>query len=307
MNRRSVAVTLRWILGAAIAVACGVALATQWDRIGSRFGLLSPTMSALAFVPTLAGVGASMLAWRAVLAELGSPLPLASAARVFFPGQVAKYVPGSVWTVVSQMELARRYGIPRIRAATATAVSLVMAILSGILVALVTLPLTAAPEARRYRWLLIAVPFLLVTIHPRVLTVLVNAALRLVRRPALEDGIGFRGLAEGLLWTVIMWFFYGAQLAMLAADLGASGIRLLPLATGAFAAAWTAGFLVLIAPAGAGVREAGIVLLLAPSLGAPKATVAALVSRLLLTVADAVLALVSLPTSTRAPARIDQA
>ena len=55
-----------------------------------------------------------MLAWRALLADLGSPLPVRVAMRVLFLGQLAKYLPGStVWAVVAQTELAHDYDVPR--------------------------------------------------------------------------------------------------------------------------------------------------------------------------------------------------
>ncbi len=46
-----------------------------------------------------------MLAWRRVLADLGSPLHLAPAGGVFFVGQLGKYLPGSVWSIVAQAEM----------------------------------------------------------------------------------------------------------------------------------------------------------------------------------------------------------
>ncbi len=45
-----------------------------------------------------------------LLNDLGSPLPPAGSLRVFFLGQLGKYVPGSVWPAVAQMELGRDYG-----------------------------------------------------------------------------------------------------------------------------------------------------------------------------------------------------
>jgi uncharacterized membrane protein YbhN (UPF0104 family) len=58
--------------------------------------------------------------------------------------------------------------------------------------------------------------------------------------------------------------------------------------------AWTAGFLVLIVPAGAGAREAVLILALAPALPTAPATLLALLSRLLATVADLVWAAVGI-------------
>ena len=69
------------------------------DEVTVALTQVSPVGFLLA---TVAAVGAyffPMLAWRRLLADLGSPLDLAPAARVFFLSQLGKYVPGSIWTV----------------------------------------------------------------------------------------------------------------------------------------------------------------------------------------------------------------
>ena len=43
------------------------------------------------------GLGATGLAWRAILAGLGSPLPVSAVPPVFFVAQVGKYLPGAIW------------------------------------------------------------------------------------------------------------------------------------------------------------------------------------------------------------------
>jgi glycosyltransferase 2 family protein len=73
---------------------------------------------------------------------------------------------------------------------------------------------------------------------------------------------------------------------VLAGQLPDAGPLLLAHATGAFAAAWCAGFLLVVAPAGAGAREAALILLLGGVLTGPQATVVAVVSRLLFVVGD---------------------
>lgn len=74
---------------------------------------------------------------------------------------------------------------------------------------------------------------------------------------------------------------------LLAHQLGVpGGLPLLLLSTGAFAGAWSIGFLLVIAPAGAGAREAALILLLGSGMSGPQATVVAVVSRLLMTAGD---------------------
>ena len=97
-------------------------LASQWTQVHAALGKLAWYDVAGAALCALAGLGCMMLAWRALLADLGSRLPLPVAIRVMFVGQLAKYVPGAVWAVAAQVELARDYAVPRRRSGTASKV-----------------------------------------------------------------------------------------------------------------------------------------------------------------------------------------
>jgi len=97
-----------------------------------------------------------------------------------------------------------------------------------------------------------------------------------------------------------MWLAFGAHAWVLASRLGADGLRDAT-TVGAFALAWVVGFLVVIAPAGAGPREAALVLALAPVMDTPDALVLALVSRVLMLVGDGLVAAISAPRRRVAP------
>lgn len=288
LSRGRAGVWLRRAALGIVAVAAVVALVRQWDRVQRESGELSVGAVAGSMAAVLAGVAASMLAWRALLADLGTRLTPREACRMFFVAQLGKYVPGSVWPLVTHMELGRRHGIRRHRSATALALTMAVSVLMGILLAAATLPFAAGDEAGGYAIVLAAVPALLVLLHPRVLSSLIDRALRLARREPLERAPTVRGLLAGCGWLLVMWVAFGVQAWLLARDLGGDGGELLPLAIGAFAVSWTAGFLVFITPAGLGVREAGLIALLGGAIGAPAATLLAVVSRLLLTAADLV-------------------
>jgi uncharacterized membrane protein YbhN (UPF0104 family) len=88
-------------------------------------------------------------------------------------------------------------------------------------------------------------------------------------------------------WAMVAWVCYGGQVFVLARQLGAGGGALLWLqCTGAFAAAFAGGLVLVLAPAGVGVREAALLVLLGSTITAPRATVVAVVSRLLFIVGD---------------------
>jgi uncharacterized membrane protein YbhN (UPF0104 family) len=96
-----------------------------------------------------------------------------------------------------------------------------------------------------------------------------------------------------MAWSVISWLFYGLQIWILAIRLGAPPGKTALLAVGAFAFAWSVGFVVVFAPAGAGIRDVLLLVLLGPVLRAPDAAAVVLVSRALTTIADLVCAAVA--------------
>ena len=240
-----------------------------------------------ALVAVLVGLLASALVWRALLADLGSRLPLRVALHVFFLGQLGKYLPGSVFAVAAQMELGRDQGVSRSRVGTASLVFMGVLTATGLLVAATVLPLTSPDALRTYFWVLAVLPVGLVCLAPPVLTRLVGVGLRLLRREPLSRPLSWRGLGASVGWALVMWAAYGGQVLLLLQTQPRTGEGSLPLlALGGFALAWTVGFLFLLAPAGAVLREGVLVLALAPVLDHPAATAVAVVSRAVMTLGD---------------------
>ncbi len=115
---------------------------------------------------------------------------------------------------------------------------------------------------------------------------MVDKLLTLVRRPPLEQPLTGRAVAAALGWAVVSWVLFGLQVWLLAVRLGAPEGRTLLLAIGGFAFAWSVGFLVVFAPAGAGFRDVLVIAILGAVLGGGGATAVALVSRILMTIGD---------------------
>jgi uncharacterized membrane protein YbhN (UPF0104 family) len=154
---------------------------------------------------------------------------------------------------------------------------------TGCAVATVTLPFTSPDATRRYWWLLVLAPIFLALLHPRVVTYALNRVLRLARRQPLDRTAGLGTMARTVAWTALGWILFGVHAWLLVRAAGGSGFFL---ATGAYALAFTAGFLVVIAPGGVGVREAALTVALGPVLATGAPLVVALVSRVVMTVAD---------------------
>ena len=272
---------VRWAFVAATLVGGGYEIARRWHEITHALGQLSPLAIAGALVCVLAAQVGTLRTWQVLLAGLGSPLPATAAARVLFIGQLGKYLPGSVWPVLAQMELGTIHQVPRHRSASASVLTMLASLLTGLFAAAVTLPLTG--HADSYLWAYTAVPVLLVCLYPRVLRWGMNRLLRLARQPALDRPLSGPVLVQALAWSLSAWVCNGLQIYLLVPV--HSGTALL-LSIGGYAFAWCVGFLVVFAPGGFGVREVLLVTTLTPLAGAGTATAVALVSRVLTTVSD---------------------
>jgi hypothetical protein len=264
-----------------------VLVVEQWPEVRPLLGQLSWPVLAAATVAVAAGHLASFRSWRALLADLGFPLPPGAGLRVFYLGQLGKYLPGSIWPAVTQMELGRDYKVPQRVSGAAAAITMLLALGSGLLLAVVLLPLAGGGVPEQYRWAAAALPLAVLLAAPPVLNRLLRVGLRLTRRAPLPSPLSLAGACRAAAWALAAWVLYGLQVWLLARQLGAVGdLDLLGVSVGAFAGAWCAGFLLVAAPAGAGVREGALILLLGSSIGRPQATVIGIVSRLLFLVAD---------------------
>jgi uncharacterized membrane protein YbhN (UPF0104 family) len=237
-------------------------------------------------VAAMAGAGAMMLAWRALLADLGSPLPVATTARITFVGQLGKYVPGAIWSFAAHVELGYDHCVPRRRGAASVMTALAVTVAVGLAIAAVGLPLASAAAARHYRWALAVLPVVLVCLYPPVLGWLTDRALRVIRLPRLERRPTWRGLAVAAGWTVLGWLLLGLQVWLLLASMTGRGAGVLLLAVGAYALACSAALVLVVFPNGIGPREIILIAALAPVLDRPAALALALLARVATTIAD---------------------
>ncbi len=285
--------TVRWTF---LVVALGlavVAVVSSWDQVAAAARTMPPLHLAAAAVAGAVFLGCTFLAWRALLAELGSPLPLGPAVAIFGISQVGKYVPGGVWNVIAATEIGADHRIPRTRSLTAMALAVLVSVVSGCALAAATLPFAGADALGPWGWVVWCSPLLLVLLVPAVLERLVRLGLRLLRRPTPERPLSWRGLAVAVAWSVAGWAVAGLHLWLLTTGLGmAATPRTLALAVGGYALAWVVGFVVVLVPAGAGAREAVLLLLLAGRLDHGGVLLVVLLSRALLTLADLLLAAV---------------
>jgi glycosyltransferase 2 family protein len=242
----------------------------------------------------LVGVGATGPSWLEVVRGLGVDMPRRAGIRVFFTSQLGKYVPGSVWPLVMQMEAGRAYGASRRTMAAANIIAVAVACTTGLIVAAVLLPASDAGALAHYWWSLLILPFLAILLYPRTIPALLDRLLAFANRPPLGERLASRNELRAGCFMTLAWLGLGAHLAVLCFALGHQSLSTFLLCMGAMALAVPLGILFIPAPAGAGIRDLVLVFVLTTLLTSGQALAIVVASRVLLITCDIILAAASL-------------
>lgn len=282
----------RIVLLLAIIAFAAYALATSWDEVRGSLADVGWTRLVLAGGVLAVSTGSQFMGWRRCLDALGAPvIPLGSGAAIFATSQAAKYMPGSVWPAVIQGEMGRRFHVPRRTMLASYAYILLQSVAAaGVLSALALLGPTAG-WARLSAVLALAggVGLIIALQFPHVFHRLLDVAFRRFTGSGMPAEVRRGPLNRGLVWVVAGWVQGGVATWLLAAPLGIES-ELFLFVVGASALAWVVGLVVVIVPAGAGVREVVLILTLGQVIGTPAALTVAVLSRFLQIVVDLLLA-----------------
>lgn len=264
----------------------GVAVWRERHSVGPAFSHMGAANLLLAILCGLVGVAAAYPVWWSVLAGLGVRLPLAAGAGIFFTTQLGKYIPGSVWPVVMQMEAGRAHGASRRTMITGNLMMILISCASGLMVAAAILPFYDPGALAHYWWGLLFVPVILALLYPRVLTGVVDLAARLLRRPAQSVALEWRAEAQAFGWSLVAWLAFGVEAAVLVAAVHGWSFSAIAVGLGAMALALPLGILFIPAPAGAGVRDVVLGLVLGSILPVGQALAVVLACRVIAVASD---------------------
>jgi hypothetical protein len=271
---------------AAIAASIVYAVVRLWPDVRHTFATLDVWTLLGSFAVALAAIGANVKAWQAVLAELDHDVSTVAAGRIYLVGQLGKYLPGSVWAFVVQMELSLRAGIPRARGFAGSLILVGISTTAALVLGLLGLPILVQVGGSAVWAVAILAPLALLCAIPPVLSRLVDTFLRLLRKPRLNHRLRAVGLLRVGGWMALGWTLFGLHFWLLGVGVSGNHLPSLVDTIGAFALAMTAGMLAIASPSGLGIREAVLVASLSSFVGVGTALGVALASRLVLTAAD---------------------
>ena len=303
-RRRWLVRGLKWSLTAAVLYFVAVRARELWGKTdGAQFEWHPAWLVPAALAYATGWLPSVWFGWR-MMARMDARIRFVDAARAYYAGHLGKYVPGKALALVIRGKLAADRGGRFGAGVLAAAVETLLSMAAGCAVGLALLP-AAIDEAEpgvaggglsaihgfawaaAHPWLSAAAVTAAVSAGLPVLTAVVR---RLTARFAPDAGgadgrraaLNLPLIAAGLAAGAVGWVFHGTSLwCTVRAVGGDAGVADLPACVGAAGLATAAGFAVLFAPGGAGVREAVLIELLAarPSVGPGPAVAAALLLR----------------------------
>ena len=304
MDRRRLGSLLGILVGVVGIAFVAAQIVRDRDTFAEALGSASLPWLGAAVVAGLASMAGIGVNWIAVLHHHGATARRRSGLVWFFVGQLGKYVPGGIWPIVGQAELANRGGVPRSAAYPATAWSMMAQLLGAATVAAAAGFVSGADRAIAASLLTTGILTVLAAVSStRLRAGVTRLAARLVpdRRLVLPEG---RWLAVQVARHIPVWVMYSAMNVAVVVALGADMSWGFAADVGfATCVSWIAGFVIVGLPGGIGVREATFVSLMTAPLGAGLAASIAVTSRIVTIVVDLLGAGVSTAAAPRPAAR----
>jgi hypothetical protein len=242
--------------------------------------------------------------WRTILTTLGANIRTSTATAITAVSAIGKYAPGKVWFTLGRMSLVKHEGVAEDKVLVSVVLEIAFTLLAGLMLlgsAVALVPRGQMPTPVYLLFLL--APLCLVVLYPPVMNRLLGVALKRLKRPRIELRLPYGRALTILAICLLDWTAQGFGSFVLVGSFCPLSIRQLPVLLGGYAISWMTGFLVLISPAGLGVREGVFTLILKTVVPEPLAIIAALVTRVWMTLGELTAALVGFAYLRLRPAR----
>jgi len=232
-------------------------------------------------------------------------LPSKKVFSIYFISQLAKYLPGGIWAFPGRMLAYQAVGVEQSRSIASVFREVSALVLSSIAVSLLVV-FQNIPISNQWQWALLiggvaSILAILITQTPWFWHLLKKLNIRKITSlPLSADGNGnqqtsLKWLPVAIFAGIVFWLAMGIPFQQLGRAVSQESYTLTWTETAAiFSLAWTVGFVVFFAPAGLGVRETVLSLLLSTFLPVSEAVSIALLSRIAWIIVEAIWILISI-------------
>jgi len=286
-DRRLARAFLQWLIVAAIFIFIGQRLAADWDQLTEADLKIAPGSLALSVLL----LGLYMLLrgfiWHHLTRLLDVAIPAGKAVAGWFYSQLGKYLPGKVFLFLGRLHYYKREGVSAGRFSLAFGLELVATFAASILTVLMAALTLDSPAVERYRpYLLLALVLLLISLHPRILTLFIRIGYRILRREPFEVTVSYGAMLRFVGLYILNWMIFGLALYAFIRSFHPIPASTSIYLAGAFSFSSLMGMIAVFVPSGLGVREGILGLFLIRLMPEALALLTALAARVWFTVVE---------------------
>jgi glycosyltransferase 2 family protein len=251
--------TTAWRVAQAVFIAAIVLFIARylrhaWPAVDAYHWRLRPGLLVVSAVLVLVFYVLSALVWWLILRGSGlRPEPILTVAT-WGKSILARYLPGNVFMFVSRGWMSYRQGLDVDRVSAGMVYEQALNVAAALVVTAALFPFWRY-ERRVTAWALLAIPVIVIVLHPRVFAPLAALLLRLLHRPPLTRVLSLPVVLGLLAAFAGLWLVAGLALWTFAAAVTNVTAAAYPQITAGYAVAFVVGMVVFFVPSGIGVRE----------------------------------------------------
>lgn len=280
-------------IGLAIFIFIIKILLDNWQKLKDYHFVISYPALFLAWLLAILSMLSLYFIWLYIFKKISPQIKISRwlALKIFIYSWFGKYAPGRVWGALGRVYLGSKEGLPKKPIFLSSVLELALFMLAQLLLTLFFLLFIFSRLFFTGHYLLILVIFLaggIFILHPKVLTFLLNLALKMIKREAINKNclLNYRDNLRIIFYYFLPILLIGFSFLLLAKTFIVVSWSDWPLVLGGFVIANTVSMLSFFLPAGLGAREGALLGLLGLFLSLPLAGLLAVASRILFVLTD---------------------
>ncbi|MEO0123064.1 MAG: lysylphosphatidylglycerol synthase domain-containing protein [candidate division WOR-3 bacterium] len=284
-----------WIIVLIIFFFLGKNLVQTWQEIPFDKLKFNLGFILISFIPIFLNFLYGAYLWQKILANLGEKISFKYSLSTTGISVLGKYLPGKVWFAAGRVYFIKKLGVKEEKGFLSIALETGLLLLSSLIIFIISPLIYNYAILRNYIFLAIILTILaIIALHPFFAGKIINIICRLLKRPFVDLRYRYFSMLALTLLFGIVWINYGIGFFFLINSFYPVSCSKFIDLTGVFSISWNLGFIALFAPAGLGVREGILTLLLSLYFPKPIAIIISLLSRLWITVAEILFAAISI-------------
>ena len=255
-------------------------LLIQSKQIEASLSHIRPENIILSIVMFFVYFYARAISWNLLLKSLGSHLKLRDSLFAWFAGESTRYIPGNLWSFASRFYLSSAKGVQKANIILSMMLEVVVLLPVSLFL---SLPAFWANYQKMNLNIYTIIIITLIVVSVFMVFLFSNRVKQLVNKLHTIPVKVFTSkvFLGAIIFQLIAWTTFGLGNYFLIRPFATHTSIVLLVSIAIFA--WFIGYVSIVTPMGLGVREGAIILLLGTTIGSGQASLAAILSRVILT------------------------